>query len=143
MADSEHYRKGAMKKRVPYFLIFKRYWFRLLIASGLWFIYDFISYPSGVFSSVILDSVASGASNIEVVAWNILLYFFYLPGCVAGAFAVDKIGRRKTLAFGLLAQGIVGMILGGVYEPLSKNCIPMFIVSINNLLHAATILIDS
>lgn len=129
MADSEHYRKSAMRKQVPYLLIFKRYWFRILVASGLWFIYDFISYPNGVFSTVIIDSVANGESNIQVVAWNILLYAFYLPGCVSGAYSVDKIGRRKTLAFGLLAQGIIGMILGGVYEPLSKNCMPMFIVT--------------
>ena len=129
MADSERYRQSAMKKRVPYWLIIKRYWFRLLVASGLWFIYDFISYPSGVFSSVIIDSVASGESTIEVVSWNILLYAFYLPGAILGAFSVDKIGRRKTLAIGLLAQGLVGMILGGVYELISKNCLPMFIVS--------------
>jgi MFS family permease len=129
MADSESYRKSAMRKSVPYLLIVKRYWFRILLTSGLWFIYDFISYPNGVFSSVIIDSVADGESTIQVVSWNILLYSFYLPGCLAGAYSVDKIGRRKTLAFGLLAQGIVGMILGGVYEPLSKNCMPMFIVS--------------
>ncbi|KAI7906055.1 major facilitator superfamily domain-containing protein [Cokeromyces recurvatus] len=128
MADSEHYRKGAMKKKVPYFLIFKKYWFRILLSSGLWFIYDFISYPSGVFSSIIINSVANGESTISVVAWNILLYSFYLPGCLAGAYSVDRIGRRKTLSFGLLAQGIVGIILGGVYEPLSKNCMPMFII---------------
>lgn len=129
MADSKSYRESAMKKSVPYLLIVKRYWFRILLTSGLWFIYDFISYPNGVFSSVIIDSVANGESTIQVVSWNILLYTFYLPGCLAGAYSVDKIGRRKTLAYGLLAQGIVGMILGGVYEPLSKNCMPMFIVS--------------
>ncbi|GAA5806386.1 major facilitator superfamily domain-containing protein [Helicostylum pulchrum] len=128
MADSKSYQASAMKKRVPYLLIFKRYWFRLSLTSGLWFVYDFIAYPNGVFSSVIIDSVANGESTIEVVSWNILLYSFYLPGCLAGAYSVDKIGRRKTLAYGLLAQGIVGMILGGVYEPLSKNCMPMFIV---------------
>jgi MFS family permease len=129
MADSESYRKGAMRKSVPYLLIVKRYWSRILLTSGLWFIYDFISYPSGVFSSVILDSVANGESTIEVVAWNILLYSFYLPGCLAGAYCVDKIGRRKTLCYGLVTQGIVGIILGAVYEPLSKNAMPMFIVS--------------
>lgn len=128
MADSKSYQAGAMRKKVPYLLIIKRYWFRLTLTSGLWFIYDFISYPNGVFSSVIIDSVASGESNIQVVSWNILLYAFYLPGCLAGAYSVDKIGRRKTLAYGLFAQGIVGMILGGVYVPLSQNSMPMFII---------------
>ncbi|KAI9250048.1 major facilitator superfamily domain-containing protein [Sporodiniella umbellata] len=128
MADSERYRTSAMRKKVPYWLIIKRYWFRLLIASGLWFIYDFISYPSGVFSSVIIDSVAGGESIIEVVAWNILLYSFYLPGSLLGAYSVDRIGRRKTLTIGLLAMGVVGMILGGVYELISTRCLPMFII---------------
>lgn len=128
MADSKSYQKSAMKKRVPYMLIFKRYWFRILLASGLWFMYNFISYPNSVFSSVIIDSVTDGDSTIIVVAWNILLYAFYLPGCIGGAFSVDWIGRRKTLAYGLFAQGIIGMILGGVYEPISKNCVPMFII---------------
>ncbi|PHZ08423.1 MFS general substrate transporter [Rhizopus microsporus ATCC 52813] len=128
MADSERYRTSALQKRVPYWLIIKRYWFRILVASGLWFIYDFISYPSGVFSSVIIDSVASGESTIEVVAWNILLFSFYLPGALLGALSVDKIGRRKTLTLGLLLQGVVGLILGGVYNLISKNCLPMFII---------------
>ncbi|KAL0074426.1 major facilitator superfamily domain-containing protein [Phycomyces blakesleeanus] len=128
MADSKQYTKNAMKVRVPYRLIFKRYWFRLLIASGLWFIYDFISFPNGIFSSVIIDTVATGDSMIETMGWNVLLYAFYLPGCIAGAFSVDKIGRRRTLAIGLLAQGVVGMIIGGVYEPLTKNCFPMFVI---------------
>jgi MFS family permease len=128
MADSASYKKGALKKGVPYLLIVKRYWFRILLSSGLWFIYDFISYPSGVFSSVIIDSVAGGESTIQVVAWNILLFGFYLPGSLGGAFSVDRFGRRKTLTAGLLAMGIVGMILGGVYDLISKNCLPMFII---------------
>ncbi|KAI7871536.1 major facilitator superfamily domain-containing protein [Spinellus fusiger] len=128
MADSKQYTKNAMKAHVPYRLIFKRYWFRLLIASGLWFVYDFIAFPSGIFSSVIISSVSKGDSLIEVMAWNILLYGFYLPGAIGGAFAVDKIGRRNTLVIGLFAQGIVGMILGGTYELISVNCFPMFVI---------------
>ncbi|KAI8990310.1 major facilitator superfamily domain-containing protein [Pilobolus umbonatus] len=128
MADSERFRTSSLTKRVPYILIFKRYWFRIALTSGLWFVYDFVSFPSGVFSSIIIDSVANTDSLIQVVSWNILLYSFYLPGCIVGAYSVDWIGRRKTLTIGLILQGIIGMILGGVYEPLSKNCIPMFIV---------------
>lgn len=128
MADSKRYQKGAMRTKVPYWLIFKRYWPRMLVTSGLWFVYDFISFPNGVFSSVIIDKAASGKSLIVTTAWNVLLYAFYLPGCVSGAFAVDKLGRRKTLALGLFLQGAVGMIMGGVYTPLSENCFPMFVV---------------
>ncbi|KAI8093069.1 major facilitator superfamily domain-containing protein [Halteromyces radiatus] len=128
MADSEQYRSRAIRKRVPYMLIMKRYWFRLFLASSQWFVYDFISYPCSAFSSIILDSVAGNSSLIIVVAWNILLYAFYLPGCVLGASIVDRIGRRKTMSIGFLAQGAIGLILGGVYGPISTNCFPMFVI---------------
>lgn len=128
MANSKRYEQGALKKHVPYWLIIKRYWPKMLLTSGLWFVYDFISFPSSIFSSVIIDSVASGQPLIITVAWNLLLYSFYLPGSAGGAFMVDIIGRRKTLALGLFSMGVVGMIIGGSYEKLSVNCFPMFVV---------------
>ncbi|KAG0169134.1 Plasma membrane permease, mediates uptake of glycerophosphoinositol and glycerophosphocholine [Apophysomyces sp. BC1034] len=128
MADSKAYTAGAIKRKVPYLLILKRYWPRILITSGLWFVYDFIAYPNGVFSSIIISTVAKSDSLIITVSWNILLYAFYLPGSAGGALSVDKIGRRKTLTFGLIAQGIVGLIIGGVYVLLTENCFPMFII---------------
>ncbi len=37
MQEPEHFRKGAIKKNVPYWLIFKRYWVRLLAVCLAWF----------------------------------------------------------------------------------------------------------
>ncbi|KAI9320478.1 major facilitator superfamily domain-containing protein [Dichotomocladium elegans] len=128
MADSKRYKEGAMRRSVPYWLIFKKYWPRMLLTSGLWFIYDFVGFPMGVFSSIIIDTAAPSGSLLIVTAWNVLLYAFYLPGSIAGAFAVDRIGRRKTLALGLSLQAIVGFIIGGTYYPLSANCFPMFVI---------------
>ncbi|CAO3591674.1 unnamed protein product [Absidia cylindrospora] len=65
---------------------------------------------------------------IITAAWNIVLYAFYLPGCISGAYLTDKIGRRKTLVLGLVSLGVVGMIIGGSLEPLSQNCFPMFVI---------------
>ncbi|KAI8579653.1 hypothetical protein K450DRAFT_240832 [Umbelopsis ramanniana AG] len=129
MADPARYRKSHIKRKVPYWLIFKRYWRRLLTTGGLWFVYDFISYPSGVFSTTILDVVvAPGSPLIQTAGWNTLLYAFYLPGAVAGALLVDRIGRRKTMSLGFIAQGIIGLIMGGCLNLLVKNCFPMFVV---------------
>ncbi|KAF7725980.1 Plasma membrane permease, mediates uptake of glycerophosphoinositol and glycerophosphocholine [Apophysomyces ossiformis] len=128
MADSKAYAAGAIKRKVPYLLIIKRYWPRVLITSGLWFVYDFIAYPNGVFSSIIISTVAKDEALIIIVAWNILLYSFYLPGSIGGALSVDKIGRRKTLTFGLITQGVIGMIIGGVYFLVTERCFPMFII---------------
>lgn len=128
MGETAHYKKNALRKKVPYWLIFKRYGKRIFAASFTWFIYNFISFPNGVFSSVIISQVSSGQPMIITAAWNIVLYAFYLPGCIAGAFLTDKIGRRQTLVLGLISLGIVGMIIGGAFEPLSKNCFPMFVI---------------
>ncbi|KAI8148849.1 major facilitator superfamily domain-containing protein [Fennellomyces sp. T-0311] len=128
MADSKRYQQGALQKKVPYWLIFKKYWSRILLTAGLWFAYDAVSFPNGVFSTIIIDTAAPGGTLIQTAAWNVLLYAFYLPGAIGGALVVDRIGRRKTLALGLFLQGIVGMILGGTYAPLSTNCFPMFVV---------------
>ncbi|ORZ20705.1 major facilitator superfamily domain-containing protein [Absidia repens] len=128
MGETAHYKKNALKKQVPYLLIFKRYWKRIFAASFTWFVYNFISFPNGVFSSVIISQVASGQPMIITAAWNILLYAFYLPGCISGAFLTDKIGRRKTLVLGLVSLGVVGMIIGGALDPLSQNCFPMFVI---------------
>jgi MFS family permease len=129
MSDPARYRKSHMKRQVPYLLILKRYWRRILTTGGLWFIYDFISYPSSVFSSTILDVVVPvGSPLIQTAGWNTLLYTFYLPGAIAGALLADKIGRRKTMASGFIAQGIIGMIMGGCLNLLVENCFPMFVI---------------
>ncbi|KAI8063840.1 major facilitator superfamily domain-containing protein [Gongronella butleri] len=128
MADSEQFKKRALRKNVPYLLIFKRYWWRIFVASLMWFLYNFISYPSSAFSTIVLQIAAPNASLLTNCAWNILLYAFYLPGCVTGALLVDKIGRRNTMIFGYGLQGVVGLILGGVFSQITQNCFPMFVI---------------
>lgn len=129
MSDPARYRKSHIKRKVPYWLIFKRYWRRILTTGGLWFVYDFISYPSGVFSTTILDVVIPVGSPLIVTAgWNTLLYTFYLPGAIAGAFLADRIGRKKTMALGFVAQGVIGLIMGGTLNLLVQNSFPMFVI---------------
>ncbi|KAI8335474.1 major facilitator superfamily domain-containing protein [Chlamydoabsidia padenii] len=128
MTDTKQYKANAMKKKVPYWLIFKRYWRKLFAVSFTWFVYDFISYPNGVFSSVIINQVAGGQPMIITCAWNIMLYSLYLPGCVSGAFLVDRIGRRQTLTLGLISLGLVGMMIGSTFGSLSTNYFPLFVI---------------
>jgi len=46
---------------------------------------------------------------------------FYVPGTVIGAFVVDYFGPKNTMIFGLVAQAIVGFIMSGLYEKLTKH----------------------
>ncbi|KAK9764921.1 glycerophosphoinositol permease [Basidiobolus ranarum] len=128
MDNSTRYESGGIKRNVPYILIVKRYWPRILTTAGLWFFYDFISYPSGVFSSTILSKAVPDDSLMKTTTWNLLLYTFYLPGVMGGAYFSDKIGRKKTMAIGFALQGIVGIILGITYGPLVEHIFPLFVV---------------
>lgn len=42
MLNSNLYRRGASKRRVPYFLVIKYYWKSLIGTCGAWFLYDFV-----------------------------------------------------------------------------------------------------
>jgi hypothetical protein len=42
MLDSEQYAKHAMRDRIPYLLVVKRYWRAIIGTSMAWFMYDFV-----------------------------------------------------------------------------------------------------
>ncbi|KAF9925700.1 Plasma membrane permease, mediates uptake of glycerophosphoinositol and glycerophosphocholine [Linnemannia zychae] len=128
MSNSEIYKKNAIKKKVPYLLIIRRYWKYLLGTGGSWFFYNFISYPLGIFAGTILDQAIGGdATFVQIAEWSLLLNCFYLPGSISGALASDKIGRKKTMALGFFAQGVLGILMGAFYKKL-LNIFPLFVV---------------
>ena len=43
MLNSKLYRRGAIKKKVPYLLVIRYYWKALIGTCGAWFLYDFVS----------------------------------------------------------------------------------------------------
>ncbi|KAK8217485.1 glycerophosphoinositol permease [Zalaria obscura] len=122
LKEPESYRRETMAHtKTPWLLVIKYYWFRLAIVSLIWFIYDFSAYSFGIFSSTIISNLLGGNSKLWVsFGWNTLINFFYMPGCILGGFVSDWIGPRNTLAYGVLAQAIVGFIMAGCYAPLSK-----------------------
>ena len=42
MLNSKLYRRGAIKRRVPYLLVIQYYWKSLIGTCGAWFLYDFV-----------------------------------------------------------------------------------------------------
>jgi len=120
--EPESYKRSSMSKtRTPYWLCIKFYWFRLLIVAWIWFLYDFSSYSFGLFSSQLLDNLLGNTSALWIsFGWNTLLNFFYMPGCIIGAFTSDWWGPRNALGYIVLAQAAVGFIMAGTYEYLYK-----------------------
>ncbi|KAG0204329.1 hypothetical protein BGX33_008574 [Mortierella sp. NVP41] len=128
MRESEVFQKNNLKRNVPYLLIIRRYWKYLLGTAGSWFLYNFIAYPFGIFSATILDTaIGANGTFIRTAEWMCLLNFFYIPGCIAGAFSADKIGRKKTMALGFFLQGVLGVLMGIFYRELLV-VYPLFVV---------------
>ncbi|KAH8649822.1 major facilitator superfamily domain-containing protein [Xylariales sp. PMI_506] len=128
MAVSTAYRRSALKKqKVPYLLIGKRYWRRLIGGGVSWFLYNWISIPFGIFSSTIVSRVNPSSSMIATLGWGVLINAFYIPGPFIGGFLSDRIGRRRTMALGFLLQAILGFILGGANQQI-QTIFPLFIV---------------
>lgn len=123
MEEPERFRRDSMKNaKIPYWLIIKRYWGGLLAISTSWFLYDFIVYPFGLYSTTVVNNVTGGTDSLAVIfAWGVVINAFYLPGAILGSFVIDIIGPKQTMIFGLVAQAIVGFIMSGLYAKLTEH----------------------
>lgn len=128
MLNSEMYQKEALTRKVPYLLIFKKYWPKLLVTGGIWFLYDFVSYSFGIFSDTILSVAVPGNSLMQTFCWNIVLNVFYPFGAITGAFFIDRLGRNTTMASGFFIQAVIGIIIGGLAPQLVTNVFPLFVI---------------
>ncbi|KAI0346089.1 MFS Git1p-related glycerophosphoinositol and glycerophosphocholine permease [Trametopsis cervina] len=123
MDEPAHYKRNSMHRaRTPYWLVFKRYWFQWTGIALAWFIYDFITYPFGIYSTPIVNNITGGSSSLTVVlGWGCVINLFYMPGTLIGAFVVDYLGPKYTMITGLLCQAVIGFIMSGLYKHLTNN----------------------
>jgi len=127
MLSSKLYRKSAIKKGVPYRLVFKRYWRSLIGTCGAWFLYDFVTFPNGVFSGTIISSVIHNNDIKKIAEWQLLLSSIALPGVFIGVLLCNPLGRRNTMIMGFSGYLIFGLTIGLAYEKITK-IIPLFVV---------------
>ncbi|KAF8198945.1 MFS Git1p-like glycerophosphoinositol permease [Pholiota molesta] len=122
------YQKGAIKRRVPYWLVVKRYWKTMLGTCGAWFLYDFITFPNGVFSGTIISSIIHDGNIKRTAEFQLLLGAIALPGVFIGALLCNPFGRRNTMMLGFGGYLIFGLIIGLSYDKITK-IIPLFLCS--------------
>ncbi|BGP26963.1 MFS transporter, glycerophosphoinositol and glycerophosphocholine uptake [Rhodotorula toruloides] len=118
MLNSQLYRKNAIQQGVPLKLTLKYYWRSLIGTCVAWFLYDFVTFPNGVFSGTIISSIvhAKGKSLFRATAeWQLLLGTIALPGVFVGAWLVNRIGRRNTMMLGFSGYLLIGLIVGCSY----------------------------
>ncbi|KAK5942289.1 glycerophosphoinositol permease [Knufia obscura] len=119
LKEPEEYNRQRMTT-YPYMLIIKFYWFRLLVVSIIWFIYDFLTYSFGIYSSSWIYLILGDSYPLWVsLGWSTLINAFYIPGAFIGAFTSDWIGPKYALVAGVTAQGVVGFIMSGLYGYLN------------------------
>lgn len=125
LKEPEVYKNNSMAKtKTPWLLAIRFYWFRLLVVSLIWFLYDWTSYSFGIYFSDITANLEGEDSRLWVdFGWSTLLTLFYVPGALIGSWLSDmpSLGPRKTLAYFATIQGIVGFILAGCYGTLLKK----------------------
>ncbi|KDE08170.1 hypothetical protein MVLG_01650 [Microbotryum lychnidis-dioicae p1A1 Lamole] len=123
MAEPARYQVASMKHApTPYWLTIKRYWKSFLGLSIAWFVYDFIAYPFGIYSSTIVDIITGGSDSLKTIfAWNIVINAFYMPGCIIGAMTVDKIKPKRQMIIGLVLQAVTGFAMSAAFGPLQKH----------------------
>jgi MFS family permease len=118
LKEPEEYNREKMNK-YPYGLIIRFYWKRLLVIATIWFIYDFLTYSFSIYSSSWLFFIIGDAYPLWVsLGWGTVINVFYIPGAFIGAFLSDWIGPKYCLIAGVLAQGIIGFIMTGIYSYL-------------------------
>lgn len=114
-------RNNFRQIRTPYWLALKFYGPRLLLVSGIWFIYDFLTYPFSIYSSAWISVINPSPALWQKFGWSCLVNFFYLPGAIIGAFVSDWLGPRKALGIFVAIQGAVGFIMSGCYAYLKQS----------------------
>ncbi len=128
MLNSKLYRRGAIKRRVPYGLVLRYYWKSLIGTCGAWFMYDFVTFPNGVFSGVILSSVIGKTGDVvkRTAEWQLLLGSLALPGVFLGALLCNKLGRKNVMMLGFSGYIVFGLIIGCAYDKITK-IVPLFV----------------
>ncbi|KAK0763875.1 hypothetical protein N5P37_003265 [Trichoderma harzianum] len=128
MLNSKLYRKSAIQRNVPYGLAIRYYWKTLIGTCGAWFLYDFVTFPNGVFSGTILSSVVDPKDILRSTAeWQLLLGAIALPGVFLGAFLCDRLGRRNVMMLGFSGYLVFGLIIGCAYDKITKIT-PLFVI---------------
>ncbi|GAA97199.1 uncharacterized protein L969DRAFT_84374 [Mixia osmundae IAM 14324] len=122
-SEPEAFQRSAITRaKMPWGLIFKRYWLRWSAIALIWWIYDFSAYSFGLYSSTIIDVITGSSTKLTTVfAWNVVINSFYLPGCIGGALLLPFIGPKKLLIGALVIQAVIGYIMSGLYNHLTNH----------------------
>ncbi|KAI5357464.1 Putative major facilitator, sugar transporter, major facilitator superfamily [Septoria linicola] len=131
MQDGKLFERSNFRNRtIPWTLLIKKYWMRIIGTSSAFFLYDFVNFPNSIMSSVIINSLVPDKNVRTVALWQLYLALMPIPGVLLGSYLVNRIGRRWTGISGFIGGYIIcGFIIGGLYTRLTTaRYLPAFVV---------------
>lgn len=91
LKEPESYSRENFKRgKTPYWLALKFYAPRLLVVMTIWFIYDFLTYPFGIFSTVWIADITPNPKLWQTFGWSTLINLFYVPGALVSRSALYR-----------------------------------------------------
>ena len=127
MINSKLYRRGAIRRHVPYLLVARYYWKSLIGTCGVWFLYDFVTIPNAVFSGGIISALVPDKSVKATAEWQLLLGTIALPGVILGALLCDVLTRKNIMMIGFGGYLVFGLTIGCAHDQIAK-ILPLFVV---------------
>lgn len=124
MDEGEQFKTNNLRKvkSIPWGLIMKYYWGRLLVCSTIWLVHNLSAFSFTLYSSYIIELVTGGEQSLlKTFGGNSCIMLFRLPGSISGCFVSDRLGPQKTLAIGIWCQAIMGYIMAGCFSKLKEN----------------------
>lgn len=103
-------------------------WRAVLMAAGVWFLFDVAYYGNTISAPLLVKSVAPHTSTMTTVAVNLVLYAaFTVPAFGVAVWAIDKIGHIRLQVVGLIgmAAGFAAIAL----LPQVRNSVGLFIAA--------------
>lgn len=107
----EHVNSVSVEGKASFATLFSpAYWKTTVMLWSLWFLGMFGYY--GLFAWLPSLLVKAGHSMVRSFLYVVIMQLAYIPNQILCAYAMDKYGRKKLLAFNLLFAGLASLVFG-------------------------------
>lgn len=128
LVNSDMFKKNKFVNfNVPWLLVFRYYWKRLLGTCFTFLLYDWIVKSNGTMSGLIIKSVVKGGDTKKTAEWQLLLGTIQMLGIPVGALLCEPLGRKRVMMIGFLGFVVFGIAIGASWYQI-KEIVPLFVV---------------
>jgi len=100
----------------------------LLGTAGSWFLFDVTFYGNSLFNASVLQVLSFSNSLHHTVLFSVIIAAIGLPGYFFSIFFAERIGRKYIQMMGFMMIGIIFLVMGLAFKPLTENLPALFII---------------